>query len=163
MNKKAEKISTLFVCMGNYCRSPAAEAIANAIIGKRKLEHFFFIDSAGTVDHHIGSPPDLRMREEGRKRGYDLSKIRARQVANIDFDIFDYILVMDFQNIRDLSRINKSMTTEKVRLLASHINLKPAEIPDPYSGGEREFTSCFALIEKSVTAFFDSIFKKMNV
>ena len=70
---------------------------------------------------------------------------------------------MDLQNIRDLSTINKSMTTEKVRLLASHIDLKSAEIPDPYLGGEREFTSCFALIEKSVTAFFDPIFKKMNV
>ena len=163
MNKKAEKISILFVCMGNYCRSPAAEAIANAIIGRRKLHHLFFIDSAGTVDHHVGSPPDLRMQEECRKRGYDLSKIRARRVTNMDFEIFDYILVMDFQNIRDLSIINKSMTTEKVRLLASHIDLKSAEIPDPYLGGEREFTSCFALIEKSVTAFFDPIFKKMNV
>ena len=149
--------------MGNYCRSPAAEAIANAIIGRRKLQHLFFIDSAGTVDHHVGSPPDLRMQEECRKRGYDLSKIRARRVANMDFEIFDYILVMDFQNIRDLSRINKSVTTEKVRLLASHIDLKSAEIPDPYLGSEREFTSCFALIEKSVTAFFDPIFKKMNV
>ena len=98
-------LSVLFVCLGNICRSPTAEAVFAARVADAGLSGRIRIDSAGTGDWHLGRPPDPRTRRAARARGYDLETLRARQVTPADFRAFDYILAMDNANLRDLQRL----------------------------------------------------------
>ncbi|MFN9975652.1 MAG: low molecular weight protein-tyrosine-phosphatase, partial [Phycisphaerae bacterium] len=91
----APGIRVLFVCMGNICRSPTAEGVFRHLVQARGLAEHIQADSAGTHDYHLGDPPDPRTRAAALRRGYDLSPLRARQVANTDFAAFDYVLAMD--------------------------------------------------------------------
>ena len=90
-----KKISVLFCCMGNICRSPTAEAVFRAKVEEAGLQQSILIDSVGTHDYHIGDPPDQRTQRAARQRGYDLSGLRGRQVEVADFTRFDYVLAMD--------------------------------------------------------------------
>ena len=92
----------LFICLGNICRSPAAEGVMKAKVHAANLDEQFFIDSAGIGNWHAGQLPDSRMRERGARRGYRLDS-RARQIRQTDFDDFDLLLVMDHENYGDLS------------------------------------------------------------
>src|SRR5690606_657515 len=96
------KVSVLFVCLGNICRSPTAHAVFNHKVQQRGLEHLIHVDSCGTGDWHVGLPADQRSSAAALQRGYDLSPLRARQVAAIDFERFDYILAMDSENLGNL-------------------------------------------------------------
>lgn len=141
------KTSLLFVCLGNICRSPAADGVVRKFALDANLD--VEIDSAAIGSWHIGSLPDSRMRACGRRHGYDFSH-RARQVSPLDFDSFDLIFGMDQQNLADLRRVAPSQKhQEKIRLMANFLTDHPAQnsIPDPYYGDDADFEFALELIE----------------
>jgi protein-tyrosine phosphatase len=132
----------LMVCLGNICRSPTAEAVLRAKLDAAGLGQRVAVDSAGTGDWHVGSPPDARSQRHAAKRGYDLSSLRGRQVAEADFHRFDLILAMDEDNLADLQRLApEGSSRAEVRLFAS------IEVPDPYTGGAAGFEQVLDLVE----------------
>ncbi len=150
------KAKILFVCLGNICRSPAAEGVMKAIVHREGRDEDFLIDSAGIGNWHVGQLPDWRMRRHGEKRGYRFDSL-ARQFTVEDFDRFDLILAMDdenFESIRIKSRHKSDM--QKVRILANYLSNHPgvATIPDPYYGGDHAFKYALDLIEDACETLF---------
>ncbi|MBQ6209001.1 MAG: low molecular weight phosphotyrosine protein phosphatase [Prevotella sp.] len=150
------KAKILFVCLGNICRSPAAEGVMKAIVHREGRDEDFLIDSAGIGSWHVGQLPDWRMRRHGEKRGYHFDSL-ARQFTVEDFDRFDLILAMDdenFESIRIKSRHKSDM--QKVRILANYLSNHPgvATIPDPYYGGDHAFKYALDLIEDACETLF---------
>ena len=137
---RKEKRSILFVCTGNICRSPTAEAVLRHLSGKAGIE--LHIESAGLGDWHIGQPPDERSQHHARQRGYDLSAQRARQVRAQDFEDFDMILAMDRGHLRALQKMAPRQHHAKIRLF--HANL---DVPDPYDGDADGFEMVLDLVE----------------
>jgi protein-tyrosine phosphatase len=138
----------LFVCLGNICRSPTAEAVVRALAARELPELALEVDSAGTAGYHIGEAPDPRMRAAAARRGYDLTALRARIVEPSDFTRFDLILAMDRENLAVLRRRAPEETRERVRLFlefAPHGELQ--EVPDPYYGGPNGFEEVLDLVE----------------
>lgn len=129
----------LFVCLGNICRSPAAEGVVRAIGPDLTL------DSAGTGDWHVGDPPYGPMQDAARARGYDLSDLRARQVSRADFDRFDLIVAMDAQNRADLEALRPPGNATEVVLFTDFGPADGSPVPDPYY--TRDFEGCLDLIE----------------
>ena len=148
--KDVKKKYILFVCLGNICRSPAAEGVMKAIVGgDPELAGTVEIDSAGIGGWHKGQLPDSRMRACARKRGYILDSC-ARQVERRDFDRFDIIFGMDRENMVDLERLARNGGDKgKLRCLAAYLTDHPqyATVPDPYYGGEADFDLALDLIE----------------
>ncbi len=155
-----KKISVLFVCLGNICRSPAAEAIFISLIEKKGLSDGFIVDSAGTGSWHIGKKADSRMRIAAGRRDINILS-RARQITNKDFDEFNYILAMDdsnFRNIQDLKNRTASAgfaSIKKIQDFRSVFNEQ--EVPDPYFGGDEGFDYVLDILEDSVNGFLESI------
>ena len=155
-----KKISVLFVCLGNICRSPAAEAIFINLLEKKGLTDSFCVDSAGTGHWHIGKKADSRMRIAAERRDINILS-RARQIISEDFEEFNYILAMDdsnFQTIHDLK--NRTTSTnfasiKKMQNFRSVFNEK--EVPDPYFGGDEGFDNVLDILEDSVSGFLESI------
>lgn len=135
----------LFVCLGNICRSPTAEAVFREKIKNTQLS--IDIDSAGTMGHHKGVTPDERAKAVGEMRGYDFKGIKSRKVEFEDFEKFEYILAMDKENLRHLLEICPTEHQQKVALLMSYADSEVEEIPDPYYGGKRGFEYVLDLIE----------------
>lgn len=143
-----EKIGVLFVCMGNICRSPTAHGVFEALIREEGVHERILVDSAGTHAYHIGNPPDPRSSAAALRRGIDLSTQRARRVAEEDFGLFEYVLVMDHENMEMLGRICPPEYRERVRLFmdyAPHMGMD--EVPDPYYGGSAGFERVLDLVE----------------
>ncbi len=138
----------LFVCLGNICRSPAAEIIFRKLAADAGRADAFEIDSAGTIGHHQGSPPDLRMAAALEKRGYSVIG-QARHVKLQDLVLFDLIITMDKNNLTDVRALDATgRLHEKIRPLTSFCqNHDDTSVPDPYYGGERGFTHVIALLE----------------
>ena len=155
-----KKIAVLFVCLGNICRSPAAEAIFINLLEKKGLRDGFIVDSAGTGSWHIGKMADSRMRIAAEKRDINILS-RARQINSEDFEKFNYILAMDnsnFRNIQDLK--NRTSLTDfavikKIQNFRSVFNEQ--EVPDPYFGGDEGFDRVLDILEDSVSCFLESI------
>ncbi len=103
--RDSQRVSVLFVCLGNICRSPTADAVLGRKVETLGLQSRLLVDSAGTGDWHVGQPPDPRSQHHAARRGYDLSPLRARQVAVEDFQRFDFILAMDRNNLVELERM----------------------------------------------------------
>lgn len=141
----------LFVCLGNICRSPTAEGVFRAFAereGAVRQGWVRGIDSAGTGDWHVGSPPDRRTVAAARKRGYALDALRARQVTAQDFHDFDLLLAMDRRNLADLQRLRPAGSLAEVKLFldyAEHATV--SEVPDPYYGGAEGFETVIDLCE----------------
>ncbi|HEU0222401.1 MAG TPA: low molecular weight protein-tyrosine-phosphatase [Paracoccaceae bacterium] len=135
----------LFVCLGNICRSPAAEGVFRALAAHEGLA--VLADSAGTGGWHVGEPPDPRMIAAAARRGYDLSGLRARQIARADFARFDRVLAMDRRNLRDLERIRPQGGAPLARLLDFAPELPLRDVPDPYYGGPEAFEQVLDLVE----------------
>jgi protein-tyrosine phosphatase len=134
----------LFVCLGNICRSPAAEAAARAKALARGLD--LHLDSAGTGGWHVGEPPDARMQAAARRRGFDLSALRARQVAREDFFSFDLIFGMDQRNCADLLAM-RPPGAAPVELFLARSRFGARDTPDPYYGDAAAFERALDLIE----------------
>jgi protein-tyrosine phosphatase len=147
---KRPKYSILMVCMGNICRSPTAEAVLRHMVTEAELADAIRIDSAGTLDYHVGSPPDERSQSHARKRGYDLAHLRARQVSVKDFDEFDLILAMDWQNLAELQEMCPPQHKKKVHRLMEFAPPGINDIvPDPYTGGPLMFERVLDHIEQA--------------
>ena len=101
----SEQIKVLFVCMGNICRSPTAHGVFEALVERENLKTMIHVDSAGTHAYHVGEPPDKRAQETARKKGFDLSGLRARQAVARDFHEFDLVVAMDQDNYHSLYSI----------------------------------------------------------
>jgi len=137
-------VKVLFVCMGNICRSPMAEGAFRAAVTAAGLDGHFSIDSAGTIGYHAGSPPDSRAQETAKKRGIDISGQRSRKVRDDDFTEFDYIVVMDRDNLEDLKERCPREHHERISLFLTHAPDMPLdEMPDPYYGHRDQFDSCY--------------------
>jgi protein-tyrosine phosphatase len=160
MTDVAKPVRVLFVCMGNICRSPTAEAVFRTLVEAEALADRIQIDSAGTHDFHIGNPPDGRAQAAAAQRGYDLSELRARQVENRDFAEFDYVLAMDEDNRSLLLQQCPPEHRRKVRLLLQFAEGEvPAEVPDPYYGGAQGFEQVLDLIENATRGLLRDIIK----
>lgn len=158
------KYSILFVCLGNICRSPAAQAVMQRLVDEQGLTDRFHIDSAGIGAWHIGDLPDKRMRVHARARGYELTH-RARQVRAADFDDFDLIVGMDATNVEDLRY--KAATIEqqdKVVMMGDYIRQFPHydHVPDPYYEGSEGFELVLDLLEDACDNLLDRIIKQNN-
>ncbi len=130
----------LFVCLGNICRSPTAEGVLRELAAREAPGLSLEIDSAGTADYHIGSPPDPRSQSAARDRGIDISGLRARQIEPRDFERFDYILAMDGENLAQLERLRPRDSRAHVELFMRFApQLGEPEVPDPYYGGPADF------------------------
>ena len=150
----------LFVCLGNICRSPTADGIFNHIVLREKMDQKIIIDSAGTGDWHVGKSPDSRTVDAARKRGYDLSVLRARQVSARDFEEFDYVLAMDESNLSDLQRIKPVEYTGHLGLFLDFGSRNDyREVPDPYYGGRDGFELVLDLVEDASQGLLNHIRK----
>jgi protein-tyrosine phosphatase len=145
----------LLVCLGNICRSPAAEGVLRTKARSRGVD--ITIDSAGTGAWHVGDPPDGRMIKAAGKRGYDLSYIRARKVDLSDFYEFDYLLAMDFSNHTDLLDLAPPNRTCDIRMFLDFADCDERETPDPYYGRENGFEFVLDLIEQGAEGFLDHL------
>lgn len=135
----------LVVCMGNICRSPTGEAVLKATAEKMGID--VEIDSAGTIDFHVGDSPDHRAQAAGEQRGYSFEGFEARQVSESDFEYYDLILAADNDNISYLRGMCPVDYTHKIKLFLSYSNSEYNEIPDPYYGGNNGFELVLDLIE----------------
>lgn len=145
----------LFVCLGNICRSPAAEGVLRAKARARGVD--VYIESAGTGGWHVGDPPDGRMIKAAGARGYDISHQRAREVALSDFYEFDYLLAMDLSNHADLMETAPPNRTCDIRLFLDFADGETRETPDPYYGPAGGFDRVLDLIELGAEGFLDHL------
>ena len=130
----------LFVCLGNICRSPAAEGILRKLADEIRLP--VYIDSAGTGAWHVGKAPDARMQAAARRREVDISHLSARQVELADFYEFDYLLAMDLSNHTDLLTAAPANRSCDIRLFLDFAEGSEREVPDPYYGGDQDLSMC---------------------
>ena len=155
-------VRVLFVCMGNICRSPTAEAVFRQIVEEAGLSMQIETDSAGTSDYQKGDPPDRRAQAAASKRGYyDMAKLRARQVRPKDFLEFDYVLAMDKKNLADLKGIYPGGARAEVGLFLQYARKSEVrEVPDPYYGGALGFDTVLDLVEDGARGFLEHLLQK---
>ena len=150
----------LFVCLGNICRSPAAEGIFKKKIKERELENLFVVDSAGTGGWHVGNLADRRMREAALSRGIELTS-RSRKIDHNDLYEFDHILVMDKDNLNAVKSLIKDHTypiNSKIKLILSYSKKSQLdEVPDPYYGGQNGFENVLDLLDDAIDELIDSL------
>lgn len=152
------KVSVVFVCMGNICRSPTAEAVFRHYVESAGLSEHVLIDSAGTHDYHVGDPPDSRAQRAAIQRGYDMSKLRGRQVGEDDFRRFDYVLAMDRANLAILQRITPPDSDTQARLFLEYSrHHTEREVPDPYYGGAGGFEHVLDMVEDAAQGLLEEI------
>ncbi len=155
------KVSVLFVCMGNICRSPTAEGVFRNLVESRNLQDQIMIDSAGTHAYHVGEKPDPRSRAAALERGIDLSSQRARKVAQDDFERFDYVLAMDRSNYADLQSLLTPGQRDKLHLFLDFANAwDETEVPDPYYGGSHGFERVLDMVEDASQGLLEDILQK---
>ncbi|EES15192.1 uncharacterized protein LOC8057823 [Sorghum bicolor] len=163
---EAKPFAVLFVCLGNICRSPAAEAVFRTLVSKRGLDSKFLIDSAGTIGYHEGNKADSRMRAASKKRGIEVTSI-SRPIRPSDFRDFDLILAMDRQNYEDILNSFERWrrkeplpenAPDKVKLMCSYCKRHTeSEVPDPYYGGPQGFEKVLDILEDACESLLDSI------
>ncbi len=151
----------LFVCLGNICRSPTAEAVFRNVVAQDADGLAIEIDSAGTHAYHIGEPPDARAQAAARRRGIDMSALRARQVHPSDFEEFDLILAMDRDNLAELKRRCPAQFHDRLRLLLEYAVVTDREVPDPYYGGEAGFEQVLDLVEQASRGLLDDLRRRL--
>ncbi|MEO0334983.1 MAG: low molecular weight protein-tyrosine-phosphatase [Pseudomonadota bacterium] len=155
-------MNVLFVCLGNICRSPAAEGIFLKMVGDAGLRDQIKVDSAGTGAWHQGEPADARMQNHAKNRGYELPSI-ARKFVVSDFQEFDYILTMDNSNYSNVTALASGQSDlEKVHKMVSFCKVHDVdEVPDPYHEGEEGFRLVMDILEDSCAEFLKHIQAKV--
>jgi protein-tyrosine phosphatase len=156
-----DTLKVLFVCMGNICRSPTAEGVLRHHARRAGLLEAFEIDSAGTHNYHPDAPPDSRSQTHAKQRGYDLSDLRARQITDADFEHFDLILTMDWDNQALTEAACPAPLRQKVRRFAEFfITHDDAVVPDPYFGGDGGFVHVLDLCEDGAQGLIQYVSRK---
>jgi protein-tyrosine phosphatase len=151
-------VKVLFVCTGNICRSPTAEGVFRAFVRDAGLDGRIATDSAGTTGYHVGEGPDRRSQAAAKRRGFDLSDLRARRVTAGDFHRFDYVLAMDRGHLAQLQRMAPPDSTAEVRLFMDYAPDAPArEVPDPYYGEGSHFDEVLDLVEAASRGLLEHI------
>lgn len=154
----SQPVRVLFVCTGNICRSPTAEGVARALAQRRGLSHLVQFDSAGTHGYHVGDAPDPRTIAAARKRGIDLSMLRACRLASADFENFDWLLAMDAGHLAIMQRLCPAGRHDRLRLFLDFSDLHQGQdVPDPYYGGVEGFEHVLDLAEAGSHALLDGI------
>jgi protein-tyrosine phosphatase len=139
----------LFVCLGNICRSPTAEAVLRELAQREAAGIAVEVDSAGTHGYHAGDPPDERAIAAARRRGYELSALRARIIEPVDFERFDLVVAMDEEVQARLLRLAPAARVAQVRLFLEFApGLGRRDVPDPYYGGPAGFEDVLDLVEE---------------
>ncbi|MDT8364043.1 MAG: low molecular weight protein-tyrosine-phosphatase [Nitrosomonas sp.] len=149
--QKEPEIRILFVCMGNICRSPTADAVFRHYVRAAGLDRLIQVDSAGTHAYHTGEPPDRRAQQAALKRGYSMQGLQARRIGTSDFSRFHYILAMDRHNLSEMQRDCPPDHANKPGLLMQYSALWETcqEVPDPYYGGKQGFEIVLDLVESA--------------
>ena len=137
----------LFVCTGNICRSPTAEGVARTMATRMGLHDRFVFDSAGTIGYHAGEAPDARTVAAAKKRGYDLSKLRARRLVSTDFEQFDWLVAMDGEHLEIMQSHCPAGYQDRLRLFLDFHPQQRGDVPDPYYGGPAGFEQVLDLVE----------------
>jgi protein-tyrosine phosphatase len=146
----------LFVCMGNICRSPMAEGVFRHMIRQSGLDDVVKVESAGTHAFHVGEGPDKRAQATASKRGYDITDLRARRVEDVDFEKFDLILAMDWDNLSLLQQQAPKKAHHKLQLLMRFATEhESATIPDPYYGAQQGFDQALDFIEDACAGLLE--------
>jgi len=156
-----DKHKILFVCLGNICRSPSAEAVMKALVEKRGLANQFEIDSAGTIGYHAGASADARMMRHAARRGYRLTSISRPVNPSFDFKHFDMIIGMDNQNIHDLKGMTSNdVYLHKISKMTDYSQLKAYDgVPDPYYGGDAGFELVLDILEDACEGLLNHLTK----
>lgn len=157
------KFRVLMVCMGNICRSPTAEGVLRHVVRGAGLEDRIEIDSAGTHDYHVGSPPDRRSQHHASLRGYDLSELRARQVHRLDFERFDLICAMDWENLEHLEEICPPQFRGKLKRMMEFAPPGLSDVvADPYYGGKDGFETVLDHVEAASRGLLQYIQSRLD-
>lgn len=147
--------------MGNICRSPTAEGVFRRLLAERHPDLEIEVDSAGTHDYHIGAPPDTRAIAAARRRGIDLSQLRARHVSEEDFERFDLILAMDEDNLRELHNRSTPAQRSRLRLMMDYApDAARRIVPDPYYGGPQGFEEVLDLLEQAAEGLLQDLLSR---
>lgn len=148
----------LFVCLGNICRSPAAEGVFSHLVEKEGLSNQFEIDSCGIIGFHEGEKADIRMRDHALKRGIELTSI-SRQFKSQDFKKFDLIIAMDGRNFKDLRELDSTGSyTDKIKMFCEYCSQREeTEVPDPYYGGADGFEQVLDIVEDASRGLLKSL------
>ncbi len=157
----SKKVSVLFVCLGNICRSPTAHGVFRQLVKEAGLEEVIEIDSAGTAAFHVGKAPDTRSIQLAKQRGIEMADLRARQVDLGDFYQYDYVLAMDEANFFNLKELALPEHYDKIQLFLDYSSdYAEKEVPDPYYGGAQGFDHVFDLVESASQGLLQHIQKK---
>lgn len=155
-------IKVLFVCLGNICRSPMAEAVFRHLVNEKGLSHVIEVDSAGTGNWHVGEPPHEGTQKLLTEKGIDYSTIRAREFGVQDFESFDYLIAMDKNNLQDMIRRGRSSQQPVVtRLLDECSGISHSDVPDPWYTGD--FDETYRLVKAGTAALLDRIIKENHL
>lgn len=154
----------LFVCLGNICRSPSAEAVFTGLVNKSGLAKMYEIDSAGTGGWHVGKPADKRMQKHAIRRGYDLTSIGRQFDPESDFDRFDIIVAMDDENVATLKQLARNQDDEKKIQKMTDFSKEwgYSEVPDPYYGGDEGFELVLDLLEDACEGLLEATKKQLK-
>ncbi len=153
------KKKILFICLGNICRSPAAEAVMTKLLEGNKLGSSIEVDSAGTIDYHEGEQADARMRVYAEERGYKLTSIARKFNPDTDFERSDYIITMDNSNFEEIKALDlDNQFTNKIYRMADFLkNYDATEIPDPYYGGKEGFENVLDILEDATAGLLEKL------
>lgn len=155
------KTRVLFVCLGNICRSPVAEAIFNHKIGGSKIDALVEADSCGTANYHIGHTPDPRTISNAKKNGVTINH-RGRQLSQGDLEHFDFIFAMDESNYRNILRLDLQHRYEhKINLMRTFDPFGTGDVPDPYYGTEQNFQEVFDILDRTLDNFVGFLEEKL--
>ena len=162
------RVRVLMVCMGNICRSPTAEAVLRHRLSQAGLAEHVLVDSAGTHAYHLGSPPDARSAQAGEQRGYQLAHLQARKVQPQDYEAFDLLLAMDWDNLALLEERCPDDQRRKLRRLTEFIPGRhplagSVVVPDPYYGGREGFDHVLDLVEAACDGLMEHLRMRLHI